>query len=94
MGLGVLASGARRVTDSMFAAAARALSELSPARQDPTASLYPSLDNVRAAARQVALAVGSEAQRAGVAELCTPVHLSRRVEQLMWEPRYAIIRRG
>jgi len=94
VGLGVLASGARRVTDSMFAAAARALSELSPARQDPTASLYPSLDNVRAAARQVALAVGSEAQRAGVAELCTPVHLSRRVEQLMWEPRYAIIRRG
>jgi malate dehydrogenase (oxaloacetate-decarboxylating) len=94
VGLGVLASGARRVTDGMFAAAARALSELSPARQDPTASLYPSLDNVRAAARQVALAVGSEAQRAGVAELCTPVHLSRRVEQLMWEPRYAIIRRG
>lgn len=94
VGLGVLASGARRVTDSMFAAAARALSELSPARQDPTASLYPSLDNVRAAARQVALAVGLEAQRAGVAELCTPVHLSRRVEQLMWEPRYAMMRRG
>ena len=94
VGLGVLASGARRVTDSMFAAAARALSELSPARQDPTASLYPALEDVRAAARHVALAVGLEAQRVGVAELCTPVDLAHRVDQLMWEPRYAHIRRG
>ncbi|HEU5100021.1 MAG TPA: NAD-dependent malic enzyme, partial [Roseiflexaceae bacterium] len=34
VGLGVLASGARRVTDSMFVAAAHALSELSPAARD------------------------------------------------------------
>jgi malate dehydrogenase (oxaloacetate-decarboxylating) len=38
VGLGVIAAGARRVTDAMFVAAARALSELSPARHDPTAS--------------------------------------------------------
>ncbi|MEI7770462.1 MAG: NAD-dependent malic enzyme [Chloroflexales bacterium] len=94
VGLGILASGARRVTDSMFVAAARALSELSPARQDPTASLYPALSNVRLASRQVALAVAREAQRVGVAAPSAPEELADRVDALMWEPRYATLRRG
>ncbi len=64
VGLGVIAAGARRVTDAMFVAAARALSELSPAQQEPTASLYPSLEQVRQVSRKVALVVGAEAQRA------------------------------
>jgi malate dehydrogenase (oxaloacetate-decarboxylating) len=94
VGLGVLASGARRVTDSMFVAAARALSELSPARQNPAASLYPALEDVRLASRQVALAVGREAQRVGVAAPSDPADLVSRVDALMWEPRYAQLRRG
>ncbi|NNJ08743.1 NAD-dependent malic enzyme [Chloroflexales bacterium ZM16-3] len=88
VGLGVLASGARRVTDGMFVAAARALSALSPARKDPAASLYPALEDVRVASRHVALAVGAEAQRAGVADPCEPEDLARRIDELMWEPHY------
>jgi malate dehydrogenase (oxaloacetate-decarboxylating) len=93
VGLGVLASGARRVTDAMFVAAAHALSELSPARNDPTASLYPPLEQVRQVSRQVALAVGAEAQRAGLAEPMSPEELARRVDAMMWIPRYARLRR-
>jgi malate dehydrogenase (oxaloacetate-decarboxylating) len=88
VGLGVLASGARRVTDGMFVAAARALSALSPARKNPAASLYPALEDVRVASRHVALAVGTEAQRAGVADPCEPEDLARRIDELMWEPHY------
>ncbi len=89
MGLGVLAAGARRVSDGMFVAAARALSALSPARQDPSASLYPTQEAVRAVSRQVALAVGAEAQRAGLAEPINPEELASRIDELMWEPCYA-----
>ena len=67
VGLGVVASGARRVTDGMMLAAARALGEHSPARTDPSGSLLPALRDVRAVARAIATAVGLEAQRAGVA---------------------------
>jgi malate dehydrogenase (oxaloacetate-decarboxylating) len=88
VGLGVIASGARRVTDEMFVAAARALSNWSPARHDPTESLYPRLEVVRDVARDVALAVALEAQRAGLAPQKTSEELKRRVEDKMWEPVY------
>jgi len=71
VGLGVIAVGAKRITDAMFIAAARALSAFSPARQDPTASLYPSLTGARRFARRgagsrrrgCALRAGGAAQR-------------------------------
>ncbi len=88
MGLGVLASGARRVTDALFVAAARALSELAPAARDATAMLFPPLEQVRQVSRYVALAVGIEAQRSGLAEPTTADELGRRVDALTWLPRY------
>lgn len=88
VGLGVIATGARRVTDAMFVAAAEALSELSPARLDPSASLFPALEDVRTVSCRVALAVGIEAQRAGLAEPTSPEELEHRIVTTMWEPRY------
>src|SRR6185437_12936427 len=44
VGLGVVASGARLVTDHMFLAAARALSACSPVRHEQGASIYPPLE--------------------------------------------------
>ncbi|MBI1763453.1 MAG: NAD-dependent malic enzyme [Acidobacteria bacterium] len=88
VGLGVIASGARRVTDAMFVAAARVLSTFSPALHDPTAPLYPPLENVREVSRRVALAVGREAQRAGLAAETTLAELERRIAVRMWQPQY------
>jgi malate dehydrogenase (oxaloacetate-decarboxylating) len=93
VGLGVLASGARRVTDAMFVAATRALSELSPATRSAAAMLFPPLEQVRQISRYVALAVAAEAQRAGLAEPTTPDELARRVDALIWVPRYLPLRR-
>jgi malate dehydrogenase (oxaloacetate-decarboxylating) len=93
VGLGVIASGARRVTDAMFVAAARVLSELSPALNDPDASLYPPLESVREISRKVALAVGLEAQRAGLTQLTSVDQLVRNVADKMWEPHYIPLKR-
>src|SRR6266446_2997834 len=62
MGLALIASGARRVTDGMMQAAARALAANSPALKDPSASLLSSLKDSRRVARDIAVAVGIEAQ--------------------------------
>ncbi len=88
VGLGVIASQARFVRDEMFIAAARALSEFSPANKDPDASLYPAVEDVREVARSVALAVGKAAQQAGVAEQSTEEELERRIRACMWTPQY------
>ena len=70
VGLGLIASGARRVTEAMFMAAARALAELSPTRTDKTAPLLPPVDQLREVAFAVAVAVAKQAQADGVAEPC------------------------
>ena len=93
VGLGVIAAGARRVSNEMFVAAARALSELSPAQHDPADGLYPPLEDVRSVSRHVALAVAEEAQRAGLAEPTTRTELEQRIARTMWTPRYPRLKR-
>jgi malate dehydrogenase (oxaloacetate-decarboxylating) len=88
VGLGILASGAQRVTDEMFVAAALSLSERSPALKDETASLYPPLEQVREVSMGVALAVGLEAQRSGLAEETTLDELQQRIANRSWSPHY------
>ncbi|HEV8482918.1 MAG TPA: NAD-dependent malic enzyme [Blastocatellia bacterium] len=94
MVLGVIASGALRVKNEMFVAAARALAELSPALRNPGSSLYPPLESVRELSQTVALAVGLEAQRLGLAEPTSSADLERRIAEKIWSPRYLRYRRA
>lgn len=93
VGLGVIASGARRVTDAMFVAAARVLSELAPVLQDPEASLYPPLEQVRDISFRVAMEVAREAERSGVAEVDLE-KLEQIVRNRMWSPDYVPLKRA
>jgi malate dehydrogenase (oxaloacetate-decarboxylating) len=88
MGLAVVASGARRVTDAMMQAAARALAANSPALKDPSASLLSSLKDSRRVARDIAVAVGIQAQKDGVAPKVSEDQLRRRVSETQWTPAY------
>jgi malate dehydrogenase (oxaloacetate-decarboxylating) len=88
VGLGIVATKARRVTDAMFVAAARALSAFSPALHDPSGSLFPALEDVRKVSRSVAIAVGAEARRAGLTEHSSDVDLEAQIDARMWTPRY------
>ena len=89
VGLGVVASGARRVTDGMLLAAARRLAEMSPALRDPAASLLPPLSELRGVAVEIACAVGAAAQREGHAAPSSPEELRSRVVSSQWTPAYA-----
>ena len=88
VGLGLVASGARRVTDGMLAAAARALSAQSPSASDPTAPLLPSVRDLRRVAVDIAVAVGLEAQRVGLAPRTTPEALRAEAVARQWVPEY------
>jgi malate dehydrogenase (oxaloacetate-decarboxylating) len=89
VGLGVVASGASRITDAMMLAAAQALAANSPAIKDPHDSLLPPLNSIRDVAIEIAIAVGLEAQNAGLAPKTTDADLRRRVAATQWTPAYA-----
>jgi malate dehydrogenase (oxaloacetate-decarboxylating) len=88
MGLGILAAGARRVTDAMFMAAAKAVAHLSPTVSDRNGRLLPPVDQMRAVALAVAEAVARQAQADGVADLTDDLTLSDHIAANVWEPRY------
>jgi malate dehydrogenase (oxaloacetate-decarboxylating) len=88
MGLGVVASGARRVTSAMMLAAARMLAGNSPALKDSSASLLPPLTDIRRVAAQIAVAVGIEAQMDGLAPKLPREELQQRVMATQWTPSY------
>ena len=88
MGLGILAAGARRVSDGMFMAASIVLSECSPALADPQAALLPSLDNIRDVSRKIALAVARQAQQEGLAMQTSVEDLEQRIDETVWKPQY------
>ncbi len=88
MGLGILAAGARRVSDRMFMAAGEALAACSPSAQDREAPLLAPLSQVREVSRAIALAVASQAQSEGLAEETTPEELQKRIEATFWKPAY------
>ncbi|HTA59922.1 MAG TPA: NAD-dependent malic enzyme [Candidatus Baltobacteraceae bacterium] len=88
MGLGLVASGARRVTNAMMLAAARALAENSPALKDSSASLLPPVTDIRRVAAEIAIAVGVAAQKDGVASQVSMEELRQRVQSAQWFPAY------
>ncbi len=89
MGLALVASGASRVSDAMMQAAARALAANSPALKDPSASLLSSLKDSRRVARDIAVAVGMEAQKEGLAPKTSEDELRQRVSRAQWTPAYS-----
>lgn len=91
MGLGVVASRARSITEPMLLAAARALGANSPALKDPSASLLPPLTEIRRATSEIAVVVGIEAQKDGVAPKFSEEELRRRVAKTQWTPAYASV---
>ena len=94
VGMGVVASGSKRVVDAMFLAAARTLADRSPGRSDPDAGLFPSWEKINGVSRRIAVAVGVEAVRLGLAEPRSPDELARLVEARWWAPRYQRMRRS
>ena len=97
VGLGVLATRARRVTDRMFEVAARTLAEVSPAKKagafGPGSPLLPPVTELRAVAVLVARAVARMARNEGLCEPITDAQIDARIEAKMWQPRYLPYRR-
>lgn len=88
LALGILVSKARRVTDGMMMAAAKALASTSPTIQDSNAPLLPPVGEARKVAVVVAEAVARQAIAEQVAGLEDRANLGEQLRAYMWEPVY------
>nr|WP_314420628.1 NAD-dependent malic enzyme [uncultured Erwinia sp.] len=93
IGLGVIASGATRVTDSMLMAASRALAECSPLANEGTGPVLPEVKDIQGVSKVIAMAVGKAAQLAGVAVVTSEDVLSKAIAANFWLPQYRNYRR-
>ena len=86
LGLGAIVSGARRISDGMVVAAARALADAVDANRLAGGVIYPSVGDLRTVARAVAVAVADEAVATGLADAND--HLDADIDAAMWWPEY------
>jgi malate dehydrogenase (oxaloacetate-decarboxylating)(NADP+) len=88
VGLGVVATRARHVTDRMFAAAARTLASLVLPEDLEVGRIYPALTRIREVSAHIGTAVAQVAFEDGLAGVPRPDDVAALVKAEMWEPRY------
>ncbi|MGI9282327.1 MAG: NAD-dependent malic enzyme [Endozoicomonas sp.] len=92
LGLGVLACGADRITDTMLDAAVETLALASPALVNREAPLLPLMDRIQHVTNDIALAVALQAQKEGLAPVTELTDLEHKIRAKRWSPEYRRIR--
>jgi malate dehydrogenase (oxaloacetate-decarboxylating) len=88
VGLGVMVSEAREVTDAMFSAAAERLAHEVGESDLRSGSLFPRIRDLRRVSAAIARAVAAEASASGVGLRRSDEETARVVAEAMWEPSY------
>lgn len=88
VGLGVVASGATRITDEMFLIAARTLADMVSDEDLAVGALYPAITDIRAVSLAIAVNVAKEAYRSGLATEERPQDLEATIAAAMYDPHY------
>ncbi len=88
IGLGVIVSKAKHLSDEMLWVATQAISECSPVNQDATAPLLPKLSESRMVSSKVAFAVAEQARKEGLARVAADLDFKEAIRHSMWEPQY------
>ena len=89
IGLGAIASGARRITDEMFMTAAHSLAHDVTEPDLGQGSLYPALPRIREVSANIAVKVAGVAYRRGLAAGREPQDVLAHVRSQMYEPPYS-----
>ena len=88
IGLGIIASGAKKFTDGMLWEATMAISECAPVHEDPGAPVLPTLGKAYEVSQKVAFRLARQAVKDGVAEVCSDEQIRLKIKEHQWEPRY------
>lgn len=88
VGLGVVATGARRVTDAMFIKAARTLASLLRKEELAEGRIYPSLKRIHEVSLAIAVSVAEEVYVSKLTDQPRPANLIEFIRKQMFKPEY------
>ena len=88
VGLGVIVSQSRRVTDEMFFVAAKVLASLVTEQDLAAGRIFPALQRIREVSAAIAVAVARVAYARQLTPAPCPADLPSRVQAAMYEPTY------
>ncbi len=88
VGLGIVCTGARRVTESMFIVAARTLAALTRESELAEGRVYPSLDRIHEVSHAIAAAVAGEVFEKKLNTHSRPEDMSGYIRSNMFKPVY------
>ncbi len=88
IGLGVIASGATRVSDEMFFEAAKALSNETTDEDFAIGRVFPSLEHARKVSAKIATATARVAHGSGLATNPEPHDILTAITAMMYDPHY------
>jgi len=86
--LGVVCTGARRVTDAMFIKAARTLASLIRESELVEGRVYPTLQRIHEVSHAIAVAVAEEIYAEKLNRVRRPADLSGYIRSQMFQPEY------
>jgi malate dehydrogenase (oxaloacetate-decarboxylating) len=93
LGLGIVASQAKRVTDKMLMASSHALAVYAAEHGRAQGELLPDLEDIRDVSLFIAKAVYRQAIEDGVALSATEESITASIQESFWEPQYRYYRR-
>ena len=88
VGLGIIASSSKRVSDKMFMIASETLAKCSPLVNGDGKNLLPSLNEIRKVSLSIALAVGLQAIKEELAPTISKEQLEKKIKTNFWSPEY------
>ncbi|SCC19865.1 malate dehydrogenase (oxaloacetate-decarboxylating) [Kosakonia oryzendophytica] len=94
LGLGVLASKARRVTEAMLVTASKTLAAHSPLATTEKGGLLPPVEMIESVSRAIALEVARVAQQEGVAPAMSEDALQQSLDKTWWNATYSAYKRA
>lgn len=93
VGLGIIAAKATYVPDEVFLKAASILSEYAPMINNPKASIFPSLKDLRNIARHIGIEVARLLIEKGFSTQTSTKGVENLVDSIIWYPKYSRITR-
>ena len=88
VGLGIVLSRSKIISDDLFLSAAHTLSSLVSDEELSNGQLYPSLSDIRSVSKTIAISIAKKVIASGLTNIALPKNLEKYLDSIIYNPEY------